>query len=195
LRLLELDLEAHRLPAPVTGVTLTAEPVAPRRVQEDLFRPRVPEPEKLDLTLARIGAIVGKENVGMPALLDSDRPDAFRIRRFSVVTPLRGRRSAGGQEAQRPRPASPTALRISRPPQPVTVESEKGRPARLLFDGKRSTVVTSAGPWEASGDWWRSDAWSREEWDVEVRTGWRRTLYRIFRDPRRDRWFIDGTYD
>jgi protein ImuB len=193
LKLLQLDLATHRPPAAVAQVMLTAEPATPRNIQEDLFRPPTPEPEKLELTLARIGAIVGPENIGAPALVDSHRPDAFRIRRFRILPPASGTSGAGPQKK---RPASiPAALRISRPPQPVTVEIEKNRPSRLLFAGKTGRVVTCAGPWSASGDWWRTDAWNREEWDVEVETSWRRTLYRIYRDPRRNCWFIDGVYD
>jgi protein ImuB len=193
LKLLQLDLDAHRPPAPVAGVTLTASPVAPRRIQHDLFSPPAPEPEKLELTLARIGALVGSENIGAPALVDSHRPDAFRLRRFRVLPP--SGRTPDRPGLRRPHSPAPAALRISRPPQPVTVEIEKGQPARLLFAGKTGRVVGCAGPWSSSGDWWRRDAWNREEWDVEVRESWRRTLYRIYRDPRSDCWYIDGTYD
>jgi hypothetical protein len=70
-----------------------------------------------------------------------------------------------------------------------------GAPARILFGGKAARVVNARGPWNASGEWWRQESWSREEWDVEIESGWRRTLYRIFRDLRRDTWFIDGSYD
>jgi protein ImuB len=32
-------------------------------------------------------------------------------------------------------------------------------------------VVNLAGPWRTSGDWWRDDSWSREEWDVALDSG------------------------
>ena len=178
----------------MSQVTLTAEPVAPRKIQEHLFRPRTPEPEKLELTLARIGNIVGQENIGTPSLVDSHRPDAFRIRPFRVLDTTSTNTNAQPRRKHMSAPL-PAALRISRPAQPVTVETREGQPARMLFAGKTGKVLTCAGPWNASGDWWRSDTWSREEWDVEVQTNWHRTLYRIYRDPRKDCWFIDGTYD
>jgi protein ImuB len=190
LKLLQLDLDAHRPPEPVTHITLEATPAPPRRIQNGLFQPLAPEPEKLELTLARIAALVGDDNIGTPVLIDSHRPDAFRMRRFRVLSP--GGRARSGAPGK---PATSMALRMCRPPQPITVETDQGRPARILFAGQRGQVVHCAGPWSASGDWWRSDAWNREEWDVEVRTGWRRTLCRIYRDPRRDCWYLDASYD
>ncbi len=82
LKLLQYDLAAHPPNAPIVGVYLTATPVHPRVVQGGLFIPLAPEPEKLELTLARITAIVGEGNVGTPELLDTHRPGAFRMTRF-----------------------------------------------------------------------------------------------------------------
>ena len=87
------------------------------------------------------------------------------------------------------------ALRIFRPAQPATVEMHHGQPSRVLFGGKSGKVITARGPWNASGEWWRQEPWSREEWDVEIQNGWRRALYRITHDLRRDTWFVDGSYD
>ncbi len=87
LKLFQLDLDGHRPPAPIKAVALNAEPVQPRRIQNGLFLPLAPEPEKLELTLTRIGSIVGGDNVGSPDLLDTHRPDAFRMRRFDVTRP------------------------------------------------------------------------------------------------------------
>ncbi len=66
LKLLELDLEKHPPAAPIVRVTLAAEPAKPRVTQNGLFIPLAPEPEKLELTLARIAAVVGEGNVGSP---------------------------------------------------------------------------------------------------------------------------------
>ena len=73
LKLLEHELESKALGGdePIERVHLLIEPVDPRRVQHDLFTPVAPEPEKLELTLARIAAVVGKDNVGSPKLLDT----------------------------------------------------------------------------------------------------------------------------
>src|SRR5262249_1751796 len=64
LKLLQLDLKAHPPGAPIVKVHLAAEPVRPRTAQAGLFLPLSPEPEKLELTIARIAGIVGEERVG-----------------------------------------------------------------------------------------------------------------------------------
>src|SRR5262245_33431187 len=85
-RLLILALEAHPPGTPVKQITVEAIPAKPRVVQNGLFVPLSPEPEKLELTLARISAVVGEENVGSPEILDTHRPDAFRIKKFGEMS-------------------------------------------------------------------------------------------------------------
>ncbi len=53
-------------------------------MQLGLFSPQLPEPARLDVTLARIRAIVGEENVGRAVLRDTHRPDGFRMEPFIV---------------------------------------------------------------------------------------------------------------
>src|ERR1044071_708686 len=60
-------------------------PAKPRVVQNGLFVPLSPEPGKLELTLARVKAVVGEENVGAAEITDTQRPDAFEIKKFGVV--------------------------------------------------------------------------------------------------------------
>lgn len=84
LKLWLLDLEARPPSAPVLKVALKAEPVWPRVAQGDLFLPRAPDPQKLELTLTRLKGVVGEEQAGSPELLDTHRPDAFRVSWFAV---------------------------------------------------------------------------------------------------------------
>jgi protein ImuB len=58
LKLLQLDLKRSPPAAPVLKIWLRAEPVRPRVTQGGLFLPAVPPPEKLELTLARIAAVL-----------------------------------------------------------------------------------------------------------------------------------------
>lgn len=83
LKLLQLDLKAHPPGAPIVKIHLAAEPVRPRSTQNGLFLPPTPEPEKLELTLARIAGIVGEDKVGSLELLDTHRPGGFRMQRFA----------------------------------------------------------------------------------------------------------------
>jgi protein ImuB len=83
-KLWRLRLESDLPPAPVRKVTVAAEPARPRPVQGGLFSPSAPDPERLELTLARIKNLVGNGNVGSPALVDSHQPHAFGMSEFSV---------------------------------------------------------------------------------------------------------------
>jgi protein ImuB len=85
LKLLQLDLLAHPPGAPIVKIHLSAEPARPRALQSGLFQPVFPEPEKLELTLARIAGIVGEGRVGSVELLDTHREDAFAVRHFAPV--------------------------------------------------------------------------------------------------------------
>jgi protein ImuB len=185
MKLLILDLEAHPPGAPIRQVSVEAIPAKPRVVQNGLFVPLSPEPEKLELTLARLSAVVGEENVGSPEILDTHRPDAFRMKNFSHG--LHGLRGLN--------PCNPRNLRLSlrffRPPLDATVQSRNQIPAWIAFHGVHGPIETASGPWRTSGDWWRPDTWDREEWDIEVVDA----LYRIYYDVHTDRWFAQGVYD
>jgi hypothetical protein len=71
-------------------------------------------------------------------------------------------------------------------------------------------VMAASGPWRTSGEWWREDAWSREEWEIEIRSASDRNaaaigpsssieprcgLYRIYYDALCRSWFVAGMYD
>jgi protein ImuB len=83
LKLLQLDLQAHPPGAPIVKIHLSADPARPRALQSGLFQPVFPEPEKLELTLARIAGIVGEGRVGSVELLDTHREGAFAVRHFA----------------------------------------------------------------------------------------------------------------
>jgi protein ImuB len=85
LKLLQLDLQAHPPGAPIVKIHLSADPARPRALQSGLFQPVFPEPEKLELTLARIAGIVGEGRVGSVELLDTHREGAFVVRHFAPV--------------------------------------------------------------------------------------------------------------
>ena len=87
LKLLQLDLRAHPPSAPVSKVMLMAVPVEPRPGQGGLFLPESPAPDRLELTLARLAGIVGEQKIGAAELVDTHRPDAFRMTRFAPAAP------------------------------------------------------------------------------------------------------------
>src|SRR5206468_9236124 len=80
--LLRLDLEAHPPSAPVTAVSMLTAPARARSQQLGLFLPLSPDPERLEVTLARIQNTVGECRVGAPVLFDTHGPDSFQQNRF-----------------------------------------------------------------------------------------------------------------
>jgi len=178
LKLMQLDLEQHPPLALVVKLWMSVNPVKPRAAQTGLYIPIAPEPVKLELTLARIRAIVGEDRVGSPELLNTHRPDAFRLSPLHHAAP-----------PVRTAPAR-LALRIFRPPRPAQVTLASGQPGFVAAPGIRGKVLEFAGPWRTSGDWWTTDPWSRDDWDIALSDG---ALYRLYCNPRG--WFVEGSYD
>ena len=89
--LVRLQLEKTTFSAPVRKLTLEAVPVKPRVAQGNLFAPPSPEPEKLEITLERIGGVVGANDadgiacVGSPRLVDTHKPGSFTVQHFSSI--------------------------------------------------------------------------------------------------------------
>jgi protein ImuB len=194
LKLLQLDLNAHPPGAPILKIHLIAEPARPRSVQGGLFLPPSPEPEKLELTLARIAGLVGEMRVGSLELLDTHRAEGFRMRRFVAGAASETKTQRVSAEKQSP----VAALRIFRPPLRVAVILENGELVRVSCAKKKEVqgnVLWKAGPWRSSGDWWEREAWSRDEWDIALQTAENVALYRLVHDLLSGGWFIEGTYD
>jgi protein ImuB len=202
LKLLLLDTEMHPPVAAVRMISLACEPVKPRVLQNGLFVPLAPAPDKLELTLARLAKLVGEGNIGSPALLDTHRPDAFTMNRFVLPTkPNRKSAQIGNRQSTI---GNRLGLRMFRPPLRAVVETNQGWPAQISAWGKQRSVygkvVQVAGPWRTTGDWWREDRWARDEWDVAVSSSNRASseppgLYRIYRKLDSEMWFVEGNYD
>ena len=187
LKLLHLDLEARPPQATILAVALDAEPGSTSKVQLGLFSPQLPEPSRLDVTMARIRAIVGDENAGRIVLEDTHRPDAFRIEPFTVPAAL-------AQETS-PRPARP-AMRWLRPAETLTVIFESQHPKAFFFHGQRYAVERANGPWRIEGEWWNATQWGCEQWDLMARAQDGATLCCcLVRDLMREQWQMAGVYD
>ena len=165
LKLIQLDLHAHPPSAGVLKMKLAAEPGCCARVQGGLFSPQLPEPMQLDVTLARIAAVVGQDHVGYAELLDKHSEDAIEVRRFEV-SHLHGSVLLESKDEAR------TAFRRCRPPVPlrVSMQCEQGsqHPHTFFLHGKFYTVVQALGPWRRSGGWWSSEVWAQEEWEIQA---------------------------
>ena len=161
LKLLHLDLESHPPNASILSVRLTAESGNPSKVQLGLFSPQLPEASRLDVTLARISAIVGEDCVGSPLLTDTHRPDTFQIKPFEVLAPSHTLPTGDPLKA---------AMRQIRPAENITVTTSNQRPSLFFFRAERYDVEEAYGPWQASGDWWNQTRWGVQQWDLIARS-------------------------
>lgn len=189
LKLLQLHLERHSPEAAVTAFTLRVEAAEPRRIQGDIFLAPTPPADKLQVTLARIGGLVGPDNVGTPMLLNTHRPDAFQMTDLNTRVP--SRLPGDGAQPEQPQPIR-LAMRLFRPALEARIQLAGSEPKTVAAAGVKGSVLRCAGPWKTSGEWWVSTAWAREEWDVALDDG---ALYRIYCElPARD-WYVYGVYD
>jgi protein ImuB len=225
LKLLQLDLQAHPPGAPIVKIHLSAEPARPRALQSGLFLPVFPEPEKLELTLARIAGIVGEGRVGSVELLDTHREGAFAVRHFAPAEPApaepKAKQSGNRkkdmsmpendsacpveenaeeklEESAKEKMSAVIALRLFRPPLVASVTLREAKPVRLRClerEDVAGEIVWTAGPWRSSGDWSEQEGWSREEWDIAVPAETGLVLYRLVQDKLSGNWFVEGTYD
>jgi protein ImuB len=187
IKLLHLELEAHPPQASILAVVLQAEPGSTGKVQSGLFSPQLPEPARLDVTLARISALVGEGNVGRAVLEDTHTPEGFRIEPFAVPS---------GSPAMAVSPQQRASLRQLRPPETITVRLQCSRPTLFFFRKERYTVEHSYGPWLAEGDWWNQTLWGWEQWDLVARAEDGSLLCCfIMRDLLHDQWQMAALYD
>jgi protein ImuB len=187
IRLIHLDLKAHPYFAAVLSLSITAEPGSTSKVQLGLFSPQLPEPDRLDVTLARIRAIVGDEYVGSPVLKDTHQPDAFRIEPFAVS-------SAVSSASDTTRTAS--VMRQLRPAERVSVTLCNQRPTCFSFRYKRYKVERAYGPWATGGEWWNPSLWQLEQWDIVARSYDGQSLYGcLVRDVTQNIYQMVALYD
>jgi protein ImuB len=221
LKLLRLQLQSDPPRGSIVKIFLSADTARPRTTQGGLFIPSSPDPEKLELTVARLAKLVGNANIGSPELVDTHRPGEFRMKRFMPELDDPKKRAKMKTARKKPVPddaasASPTGrlpfsrpatgYRIFRPSLPAKVEVDEGCPAKVFFRGLYGRVVAASGPWRASGDWWQENSWRQDEWDLEIHfrssngkatspAQVQKGLYCVYYDSSCQSWFVRGMYD
>jgi len=188
LKLFHLDLEAHPPQSAVHAILLTAEPGRISKVQLGLFLPQLPEPARLDITLARLRALVGDENVGRPALDDTHAPDGFHLEPFKVPVSL----------TAEPRQTSSACLVQRRvcTTETIGMTLRSDRPAAFFFQQIFYRVEHAYGPWLSSGDWWKPAPWDYEQWDIVARAENGQILCgSVVRDMISNQWQMVVLYD
>jgi protein ImuB len=193
-RVLHTHLESFRADDPIISLRLSATPARPARQQFGLFETALRDPNQFYETLARLTALVGNDRIGTVTLEPTHRPDAFR---FSpeYFSPARSNdhlpNSSGGNDL---RLATGLQLRRFRPPIPATVHATPQGPIFIQSPEATGAIIDHEGPMHLSGDWWcePARAWSRREWDIQLRDG---PLCRIYEETRTRTWFLEGIYD
>ena len=186
LKLLQLEIAAHPPPAAVVALTLTAEAGLSSKVQLGLFAPQTPEPSRLDVTLARLKAIVGDDRVGSPELDNTHRPGNFHMTDFTI--------EGKAPEAKTSRVRM--ALRRMRPPEPVRVDLRDAKPAFFRDRENSFEVLAAYGPWKTAGCWWSTEGWDIDEWDILAINRKGLTIACLLvHDRTRNKWRIEAHYD
>jgi protein ImuB len=189
LNLLRLQLQGDPPPSAIVKIVLAADPARPRVAQGGLFLPSFPDAEKLELTIARLGHLVGDANIGAPQLVDTHRPGEFRMSRFlpphstsghapggasghTFCGPSKRRRKSAGASARAPEPSlsEPSLFGHSGPAGKPSSGFRIFRPAPPASVEMRDgcPVRVSFRGWRgdvvaASGPWRTSGDWWRED--------------------------------
>ena len=216
LKLLRLRMQSRPPGAPIQKIQMTAQSSLARVTQGSLFVPTAPDPDKLELTIARIASVVGEGNVGSPQMLDSHRPDAFLMRNFSgvaVTVPVFSGRSQRFSKDEtrssftnysREETTPQIALHVFRPPVPARVQLQRNKPVFAAFQDRAGQdrsgkVIHASGPWRTSGHWWEEKSWQEDSWDLEImfsgESSTRHGFYRFSYDGLQEKWFVRGVYD
>jgi protein ImuB len=217
LKLVRLSLQGDPPKSPIQIIMMVADTAPPRVAQSGLFVPRGPDPEKLELTIARLTKLVGESNVGSAELLDTHRAENFRMGHWAggassshAKTIKNRKKNPALRDEAESREARPVAsgFRVIRPPMSARVEIGDERPVRVYFSGMQGDVVAASGPWRSSGEWWQEDGWDQDEWDLAIDFGvsgglhekganaWPQCgVYRIYYDALRRNWLVRGFYD
>ena len=220
--LILLDLEAHPPPARSAALSKFDETercclgidvveielgVTPGRIlQKSMLAHDVPAVEDVATLTARLQALMGESRVGSPVVLDTYDPRKSSLKPFIAPKQL----STGARVHPSPHAAGvrsgQAAIRRFRMPLAVRVETDRGKPVRVVLSEKRlalseprrgeskGVVTRCAGPWRTSGQWWTADrdTWDRDEWDVGLDSG---VMYRLSRDRTTDKWEVEGSFD
>jgi protein ImuB len=188
LKLLHLNLVEHPPQSGVLWSQLIAHKGQSNKLQQGLFSPQTPDIQNLDMLMARIHSIVGKDNAGSPFITDSHAPDSCVLTSFCIKENLRD-----------PNPAESTitALRRTRPELSISMVISDSRPHHFSIYHRNHRILSALGPWTNSGGWFDSDFWNIETWDISAQTYRDDTVayYCLSHNMLRNEWQLDGIYD
>ena len=176
-------LETLQTTAPVISFHLEIKPSKPHGHQFDLFQGKLRDPNRFFHTLARLAALVGTEQVGIPQPINTHRPDSLQIQMPEFDW------SWHGVQTKR-RPKVGPGLRRYRPGIIANVELNNDKPVSVQSSLIAGKILEVRGPWNLSGNWWDHTRWEIREWDVVLENG---GIYRLAQSL--GQWEVVGVYD
>ena len=165
-RMLRAHLETVRTETAVCALSLSLDPGQPAQRQFSLFETVLRDPHQFQETLGRLSVLLGADRIGSPVRMPGHQRDSFRLvpPDFETAAPRSG---------SRPELIRPIPWRCLRPETEATVQSStaNGAPLSVSSKGVNGRIRITTGPWRASGRWWESEAWSREDWEAQTVSG------------------------
>jgi hypothetical protein len=217
LKLINLRISLDPPESEILSINVTSHFIPPRPAQRGLYAVSRPDPERLLLTVNKLKNLVGKDNVGVPVLLDERVEQAFGLDAEAVPegkeflsNAERGTRnveslsseSVFSQTAKNdseqdsafrvPRSAfesSIIAFSYFNPPIPADVLIRDKKLIFLRTQYFNGHVTKYSGVWKANSKWW-DKSWKAQEWDVEIEDQGVYRLCKVGKD-----WFLAGEYD
>jgi protein ImuB len=218
--LLRAVVQDQRLGHAVCELELTITQESDPEIEElDLFSHGVldhhdrPSPESVDVAIARLESMFGKDSVSSAQLTESHRPErAFQLTPFAPprthASTRSTKRSKKRSRAKHVRPANQQealplvmngtsgALRLLDPPTHQPGAPQPGAGSRALcnitIEGIQSPVVATFGPTKVNTEWWSNTPVSREYYEVETEDGGR---YWVFRKNEDGQYYLHGIFD
>lgn len=164
LGILRVHLEQLHLEHRPIGVSLRLEPTQEKACALDLFEPVLRDPNRFGETLARLCALLGEEQVGLPLSATSHFSDSVRLGPASNLY-----KAARPSTREQAIPLRGLPLHRLRPAPPIRVDFVKSTPTHIASDPVCGKIIACRGPYRLSGQWWEAESRTTEEWDICVR--------------------------
>lgn len=183
--LLRARVEGLALGSPLAGLRLGAERLEEGGRALSLFPSSDPDPEILQLMIARLDAALGE---GAARRIDAGPGYRYETRTTHAAFTAPVQRSLRvAPESAPPLPqTAPLQFRLRKPAR-IEVTIAQGGPA--FVGTPPQAVLDYAGPWRSAEGWWDIPL-ARDEYDVLLEDG---TLYRLARCGKE--WMVTGAYD
>jgi hypothetical protein len=180
--------------SPVVGLRLAAQQLEDGGIQMSLFAGSDPDPDALDIAIARLDAALGEHHAFRARIIDGSRIESrFTLEPFTA-NPLAHHLSVPEDKTVRGAPPNIAGIQLHLiEPTPVDVLLRAGMPR--FIGSPPQAILDVAGPWRVDERWWTpatggGTPLARDEYDVLLEDG---ALVRIAREA--NHWSIRGRYD